>query len=189
MSIVRDLFGGGAERDAARAQEQAIDRATDETRRQFDLTRSDLQPTIDRGNAAGEREAELLGLRGADAERTAVDNFMESPGQVFLRERAERALKRNAAAVGGLRGGNVLSALQEQAIGIAAGQLGERKDRLRSVASGGDATNINRAGIGSNISSKIAQLIARRGDVTADGKLASADRQRDTLSRVAGVFI
>lgn len=189
MGFVRDLFGGGAERDAARAQEQQIDRATDETSRQREQVRQDLAPTIERGNLAGESEAALLGLRGRDAEQAAIDNFMESPGQAFLRQRAERSLKRNAAAVGGLGGGNVLSALNEQAIGIAAGQLGERKDRLRGVASGGDAINLNRAGIGSNLSSNMANLMVARGNATAAGKLASADRLRGGLRDVAKVFI
>lgn len=189
MSYIRDVFLGGAERDAGRAQEQAIDRATDELGRQYDLTREDLAPAVDAGNLAREEELALLGLRGTDAESAALARFQESPGQAFLRERAERALKRNAAAVGGLRGGNVLKALNEQAIGIANTQLGERKDRLRAVATGGDYSNVNRAGIGSNISANMANLMASRGDATAAGKLGSADAIRRTIQMAAQAFI
>jgi len=188
VSIIRDVFAGGAERDAAAAREQGIDRATDEQRRQFDLTRGDLAPAVDAGNLAREEELALLGLRGADAEADALSRFQESPGQAFLRERRERAIMRNSAAVGGLRGGNVLRRLNEEGIAMANLQLGERKDRLRGVASGGDATNINRAAIGSNISGNISNLMARRGDVTAAGKIGSANQIRNSIMRVAQAF-
>ncbi len=44
MGFIRDVFGGGAERDAADAQVAGLDRATEESRRQSEQNRSDFQP-------------------------------------------------------------------------------------------------------------------------------------------------
>ena len=50
MSFVRDLFGGGAEDRAAKERAAGIDSGIDESRRQFDLTRGDFAPGIERGD-------------------------------------------------------------------------------------------------------------------------------------------
>lgn len=138
---------------------------------------------------AGEREAELLGLRGAEAEQAAISGFIESPGQKFLRERGERAVLRSASATGGLRGGNVLAELQRRGIGTAATQLGTRQDRLRAVAAGGTGALGTQAGIGAGISSNIAELLASRGDVRASGILGRKGAIKGTLTDVAKAFI
>lgn len=189
MSFVKDLLFGGAEKDAAAAREKGLNDATAESRRQFDQTREDFAPGIERGNAAGEREAEFLGLRGAEAEQRALDSFTESPGQAFLRKRSERSLLRNEAAIGGLGGGNVRTALQEQAVGIAGTQLSERKDRLGAVARGGQNQVTNQASIGSNLSSRISDLLADTGEARGQGIDNVANARRSGLARVAGAFI
>ncbi len=149
-----------------------------EQQRQFDITREDFAGVRERGDIAGEAEAALLGLSGVEAERAAIAGFEESPGQVFLRERQERALVRNQAALGGLGGGNVRTALQEQAFGIAATQLGERKSRLANVASRGAQATAQGAQIGAGISGTIAQTqigfeSARRAQEQADAQVAA----------------
>jgi hypothetical protein len=78
-----------------------------------------LTPYTEAGRGALTEQQALLGLSGQGAQQEAYARFTESPGQAFLRERQERALLRNAAAIGGLGGGNVRTALQEQAFGRA----------------------------------------------------------------------
>ena len=189
ISIIRDALFGGAETKAAEAEAAGLTEGIGEQRRQFDLTREDFAGIVERGGLAGEREAELLGLRGVGAEQSAIDAFIESPGQKFLRERGERAVLRNASATGGLRGGNVLRELQEQGIGFAAGRLGERQDRLRRVAAGGTGAVGTQAGIGANLSSNIARLQAERGGARASGIRRKAAGQREGITRVAQAFI
>lgn len=140
-------------------QRKAERRILKEQKRQFDLTREDFAGFRERGEAAGIRLNEFLGLEGQEAEQAAIAGFEESPGQVFLRQRQERALTRNAAALGGLGGGNVRTALQEQAFGIASQQLGERKNRLAQVA--GFGFNATQAGatIGAGISGQTSQIL------------------------------
>ena len=96
-----------------------------------------LDPYSQAGQQALQQEAALSGAAGADAQQQAINSFMESPGQKFLRERQEQSLLRNQAAVGGLRGGATLSALQEQAMGIAATQQQQQLENLRNLAGRG----------------------------------------------------
>lgn len=71
------------------------------------------------GGAGMEQQAALAGLLGPRAQQQAMVGFEQSPGQRYLQQEAERAVLRNAAATGGLSGGNVLRELQQQAIGMA----------------------------------------------------------------------
>lgn len=81
----------------------------------FGQARADIQA----GGQGLENQAALAGLRGPEAQAAAFQGFQQSPGQQFLQQEAERALTRNAAATGGLSGGNVLKELQRNAIGLA----------------------------------------------------------------------
>ena len=188
MSFVKDLFGGGAERRAAEAQARGQTEGIEELRRQFDVTRADITPELEAGGLAREELLASLGLRGPEAEQAFISGFQESPGQVFLRERAERATLRSAAATGGLRGGNVLQELQRQAIGLSGQFLGERKERLAGVAGGGRQALGLQVGAGEAGAANIAQLLAGRGQTRASGILAQAEARRGGLGRLAGIF-
>lgn len=189
MSIIRDVFAGGAERDAAKAQVKGINAGISTINDQQGQVRDDFRSGVETGDAARTREADFLGLNGVDAEQTANDNFNESPGQAFLRERGERSVTRNAAATGGLQGGNVLKALTKFGIGTAAQNRGEHMDRLRGVARSGDFATANQASIGSNLASSLAGLQVGKGKARATGILGSAGAIRNGIGRVAGAFV
>lgn len=129
-----DIFTG---RDAAlgqlaSAEQRALDR---------------YQPYSEAGQGAIGQEAALSGAMGPEAQAEAQAAFMESPGQKYLRERQEQALLRSSAAIGGLGGGNVRTALQEQAMGIAATQQQQALENLRSIASRGQQVAGAEAGL------------------------------------------
>lgn len=106
-----------------------------------------LQHYAQTGQQAFDQQAALSGAMGADAQREAYANFNESPGQQYLRSRAEQALLRNSAALGGLGGGRVRQELQRQAIGEAAQDFNNSYNRLGSVAQSGLAASGQQAGI------------------------------------------
>lgn len=189
MGFIKDAFFGGAEKKAAKRQAEGITEGVEEQRRQFDLTREDFAPTIEAGDVSREQLLALTGGRGVEAEQAAISAFQESPGQKFLRERAERSVLRNASATGGLQGGNVLSALNEQAIGIAGGQLSERKNRLAGIAGAGTGGVQTQATTGGNISANISNLLGQRGAARASGITGQAAGVRGGLSRIASAFI
>jgi hypothetical protein len=126
---------------------------------------------------AAKIQAALSGVLGPEAQQKAIDDFIESPGQQFLRDEQEEALLRNAAAIGGVGGGRVRSALQEQALGRAAGlqqqtfaNLGEVADREQLTQANianlqtqrGGAVSALRTGFGANLANIEAGLGAQQ---------------------------
>ncbi len=96
---------------------------------------------------------------------------------------------RNQAAIGGLGGGNVRTALQEQAFGIASQQLGERQNRLAALRQGGLAAVGQQAGFGGQTATNISNLLGARGAARASGITGRAAGIRRGLGQVAGAFI
>lgn len=128
-----DLRTGELSR-SRREREDEINRGRQE-RFQEQIQR--LDPFTQAGQRASTEESALLGLSGQPAQQEAFSRFTESPGQQFLRERQERSLLRSASAIGGLGGGNVRTALQEQAFGRAQTDLDRQLSRLGGVAERG----------------------------------------------------
>jgi O6-methylguanine-DNA--protein-cysteine methyltransferase len=64
-----------------------------------------------------------------------------------LRKQQEEALLRNSAAIGGLGGGNVRTALQEQAYGIASTDQQRVLENLRSLATRGQSAATTQSGL------------------------------------------
>lgn len=179
---------GDAIKKGAKGQAGAAREATAEQRRQFDLSREDFAPILERGNLAGESLGAFLGLRGQEAEAEAIAGFNESPGQAFLRERQERSLLRNEAAIGGLGGGNVRTALQEQAFGIASTQLGERKDRLAQVSAMGTGAAGQIGALGARSATNIGNIAIGSAAQQAQSGRDLANQRQSGLAAVAGII-
>jgi len=113
--------------------------------RQENLQR--LLPYGEGGQLAAREQQALLGLSGEEAEAEAYARISESPGQKFLRERQERALLRNQAAIGGLGGGNVRTALQEEAYQRSQQAIDERVQQLGALSGQGLTASQTAAGI------------------------------------------
>lgn len=140
----QDIFGtsGQVGQLFARGQGQALG----EIRRGVEGAVGELEQFAGTGEQALQREAALSGALGPEAQQAAINAFIESPGQQFLRERQEQALVRSGAATGGLGGGRILTALQEQATGIAAGQQQQQLENLRSLAGRGQQAATTQGG-------------------------------------------
>ena len=98
---------------------------------------SGLQPFVEPGQQANSLQAALSGALGPEAQAQAFRDFQASPGQSFLQEQGERALTRNAAATGGLGGGNVRRELVGFGQGLAQQDLQNQFGRLGDVATRG----------------------------------------------------
>jgi hypothetical protein len=89
------------------------------------------------GQQASQLQAALSGALGNQAQAQAFANFQASPGQQWLQDQALRGVTRNAAALGGLGGGNVMQALQRQAIGMAQQDFQNQFANMGAVADRG----------------------------------------------------
>lgn len=147
------------------------------------------EPYAEAGTSAVQMEAALSGALGPEAQQKALDAYIESPGQQYLRERQEQSLLRSGAAIGGLGGGNIRTALQEQAMQIASTDQQQHLENLRSLAMRGqevagaqtgiiDAATGRAVTVQGNAASQRAQLAASLG-------VAEADLTRMTTSDLA----
>jgi hypothetical protein len=170
---------------AAKIQEEAELTGIGEQRRQFDITQESFRPFQEAGVAAIGQQQALLGLSGDEAQQSAFDQFNQSPGQQFLRNRAQKNLLRNSAAIGGLGGGNVRSALVQQGVGFAQQDFNNQFGRLGQLAGQGQAATQSVGQFGQNATNNIQQGINQAGQARASGILgrqqASAQQQQQLL--------
>lgn len=179
--LVDDVTGVDAANEAAQAaagvQADASLAGIDEQRRQFDATQANLQPFQDAGVGALTQQQALLGLSGQEAQQAAYTGLEESAGQRFLRDRQERALLRNASATGGLGGGNVQTALQQQAMGFAQQDIQNQFGRLGQLAGQGQQAVTTGGQLGGQTATNIANLQGAAGAARASGILAPAQNE------------
>lgn len=132
LSALEELLGQ-ARGEIASGRERALAGATG-------LFERGVQPLEQIGAGAAEaqqQQAALSGALGPEAQAQAIAAFQASPQQQFLREEGERALVRNAAALGGLGGGQVRRELARFGTGLAAQDFGQQFARLGEVANRG----------------------------------------------------
>jgi hypothetical protein len=199
-----------AAKEGAQVQEDAIQTAIGEQRRQFDITtgqlssadafnrrqleqgrtrsisalrggarlqREQLDPFAEAGRGALSQQQALLGLSGQSEQDAAFNAFSESPGQRFIRERAQKSLLRNSSAIGGIGGGNIRSALVQQGAGFAAQDFGNQFNRLSDLRTSGQnaATNIGQGAL--TTGANIANTQFNAAQLTGAGAINTAARQ------------
>jgi len=183
-SYISSRSSSRAAEGAANTQSEASDRAIDEQRRQFDVTNEQFRPYREAGTSALTQQEALTGTAGPKAQQAYFDNFIESPGQQFIRKRQQRALLQNAAAIGGIGGGNVRTDLQEQAAGFAQQDIGNQFNRLASISGTGQTATQNTAQFGANTTNNISNLLQQQGQARASGILGQAQARNQFYNTV-----
>ena len=175
LGLVSDVTGqeaaGKAAQQAAAGQATAAEQGTAEVRRQFDITQQQLAPFQQAGVSALEQQQALIGLGGQEAQQQAFAGLEESRGQQFLRERGQKNLLRNAAAIGGIGGGNVREALVQQGVGFAQQDIQNQFGRLGQIAGQGQAAATNVGQFGQQAAGQISQGIQGAAEARASGIL------------------
>lgn len=143
---------GTARADILSGQQQSLQTLTQAR----EAALAGYSPYTQAGEAAIQQEAALSGALGPEAQQQAINAFIESPGQQYLRQQQEKALLRSSAATGGLGGGAIRTALMEQAMGIAATQQQQQLENYRSLAQRGQTAVGDVAGIQTGMGTQIA---------------------------------
>ncbi len=202
MSFIGDVFFGGAEREAARRQQEAARQGQELVAQQFQQTQDLLQPFISAG-ATGLTglQSEIADLspeaqRQADAE--FAQQFQESPGVQFLREQGLRGVEGTAAALGGLGGGQRLKELTRVSQGLALQDFGRqqaRRDALNAARRGlvgqqvatGLGAGTSLGGFGTQQAAQQAQLLGQLGQAQAAEETAGARAFQNILGQGLGL--
>ena len=106
-----------------------------------------LQPYMQQGGQANQLQAALSGALGLEAQKKAYADYQNSPGVQWAQQQGEQSVLRNAAAAGGLGGGNTLKALQAFGTGLALQDYGNNFSRLGQVADRGYGAATTGAGL------------------------------------------
>jgi hypothetical protein len=173
--------------DAANIQAEGAQTAEQGINRRFDVTQAGLQPRIDAGNQAAGEQLALLGLSGQEAQNEAFQAFNASPGQKFIRDRAQKSLLRNAGSMGGIGGGNIRSALVEQGTGFAQQDFNNQFGRLGQIAGQGQNAATNVGQFGATAANQAGNAAIAQSEARASGILGGQQAESQFRSDVLGV--
>lgn len=184
-SIARIFSGSGikkAAQQAAAAQVQAAQLGVDETRRQFDTSRADNLPFLTAGTQALGQQGDLLGLNGGDAQGGAIEALKKSPLFASLFNTGLEATTQNAAATGGLRGGNAQRSFANFGRDTLAQVILQQLGSLGQVAGQGQQTGSFLGELGANAGANLSNLFGQQGQARAGGILGAQAGRNQMIS-------
>lgn len=190
-SLFNGITGKGAAKKAQAAQTAAINAAIGEQRRQYDQTRTDNMPFLQAGQSAlgGDNGIlALLGLSGGDAQGKAIDLLKQSPGFTSLYGTGQDTILQNAAATGGLRGGDTQNSLANFGSSLLASVIERQLSNLGGLANMGAGTAGNLGALGQSSANQIGGLLTNQGQVQASGILGRQAMQNNTVNDLLGLF-
>ncbi|MEO9497712.1 MAG: tail fiber domain-containing protein [Vibrio splendidus] len=179
MSVLGDIFDGITGKTAAEASQSAADTSAQYQQQALDYLKQSQEPLL---------EAQKFGLSGlmdyyGGNQQGVVDAAMESPYYTSMLTQGEEAVLRNAAATGGLRGGNVQSALTTNNQNVLNSAIGQQLGGLQTLS----GFQPNTAGV--------ANLTSGIGNTLAQGQLGAAQAEQQGIGNlinlgtsVAGMF-
>lgn len=192
FSSIASIFSGSGNKKAAQkaadAQVKAEQLGVDETRRQFDLSRADNLPFLTAGTTALGQQGDLLGLNGADAQATGIAALKESPLFASLFDNGLEAVTQNAAATGGLRGGNAQRSFADFGRDSLAQVILQQLGSLGQVAGQGQQTGSFLGQLGANAASSLSNLFTQQGQARAGGILGAQAGRNQMISGFGNIF-
>lgn len=203
--------GAKAATQAAKTQASAQGSAIGEQQRQFDVIRELLKPYIEAGKpdltqpyiGAGPGALQamqgLAGLRGAGEQQAAINQIKQGAQYQELAKQGEEAILQNAAATGGLRGGNVQAALAqfrpallnqliESQYGKLAGLTSLGSTSAENLLRLGQASAAGTAAAGQQSASNIGNLMVGIGQAQAAGQVGQAQAQAQGAAGISGAI-
>lgn len=110
-------------------------------------------------------------------QQDVINQILQGPEYQSLVQQGEEAILQNAAATGGLRGGNVQAALAEYRPQVLSQLLNQRYNRLAGITNIGQASAAGQATAGQQTASNIGQLYGQIGQAQAGSALAPGPEQ------------
>lgn len=180
-----------ASEQEAIAQQRA---AIEEQRLAREEMRTLLNPYVEAGGSALQGQMAALGLAGPEEQQAYVTQQEQSPFFQALAAQGENAIRQNASATGGLRGGNIQGALAQfrpqllnQFLDQQYGRLGGLTNIGQNSAAGVGAAGMQTANqIGQNLTN-IGSSYKDIGSYKSGSALAQGQMYGDILGSVGGV--
>jgi hypothetical protein len=198
-ALVGSMIQADAAKSAAGTQAGAAQAGITEQRSALDKLQALLKPYVDVGTPAitglkpyaeagapaFEQQQALIGLRGPEAERAAIERISGGARFQEMAQQGEEALLSGASATGGLRGGNIqgalaqyrpalLSSLIEQQYGKLGGFADISRETQTNLAKIGQASAAGVGAQGVTTGTNVANLLAQQGQAQAGGQIGEA---------------
>lgn len=131
-------------------------------------------------------QLDLIGLNGADAQRTAIQGLETSPEFAAMQQQGETAILQNASATGGLRGGNTQAALAQFRPQLLAQLINQQYGRLGGITQLGQNSAVGVGNAGLTTANGIGNAMQTAGAAQAGGILGRAAGFTNALGGIAG---
>jgi len=177
-----------AAKDAANAQVGASRDAIAEQQRQFNRIQEILSPYVVGGSNAFFKQQDLIGLGGQAAQQKAIDALQNSPLMQSQIAQGENAMRQNAAATGGLRGGNMQSALMQFRPQLLNQMVNERFNQLGTISQQGLGAATQTGSFGQMAQNNIGQQYGNIGAAQAGGILGNANANIGYANAIGGAL-
>lgn len=172
---------------AAEAQSEASEAGIEEQRRQFDKMVQLLSPYSQAGTGALSAQQNLLGLKGAAAQKAAISGIEQSPYFQATAKQGENAILQNSSATGGLRGGNTQGALAQFRPQLLNQLVQQQYQNLGGITSLGQNAAAQTGNAGMQSASNIGNLLAQGGQAQAGGYLGQAAATQQGIGNLIGL--
>lgn len=166
---------GKAAGKAADAQSEASQAGIEEQRRQFDAMQALLKPYVTAGNQSLTAQQDLLGLNGTNAQQQAINGIKSGPAYTSAMQSGANLITQNAAATGGLRGGNTQDALGRYGGDLLTTLTQNQFANLGGLTSLGQNSAAQTGNAGMQSASNISTLLAQQGSANAGGYIAQGN--------------
>lgn len=191
-AVVGGVMSSNAQKDAANtaagAQIESAQKGINEQRRQFDAIQKLLSPYVSSGESALAGQLDLLGLNGPEAESAAIQRISSGEGFNAQVEQGENALRQNAAATGGLRGGNLQAALSQFRPQMLSSAIESQFNKLGGITNVGQASAAGVGAAGQQTGANIANLYGQQGAAQAGSALAEGQANANMWGNIAGAI-
>jgi len=149
------------------------------------------QPFVNAGTSALAQQMSLIGLNGTAGQQDAISALLASPEYTTSVRQGEEAILSNAAATGGLRGGNTQNSLANFRSDLVGSLINTQYNRLGGLTSLGQnaAAGVGNAGLA--VASNIGSLLNQQGAAIAGGQIAKGNvvaNNYNTLLQAAGTI-
>jgi len=181
------ILGAVGAENAADTQAEAAAGGIAENRRQFDFVQNLFKPFIEAGGRGLASYEGLLGTAGPEAQRSAIAAIEQGPMFGRLVQQGENAILANAAATGGLRGGNTNTALAGFRGDVLAKLIDQQLGRFGQLATVGQnsAAGVGNAALGTG--TNVAQLLQQQGAAEAGGILSGVGAIARGIGTIGGI--
>lgn len=175
--VASSAMSGKAAGKAADAQQEASEASIAEQRRQFDAMQELLKPYVNAGTQSLGMQQNLLGLNGNEAQQAAINGIRNGPAYSSAMESGSNLITQNAAATGGLRGGNVQDALGRYGGDLLTNLVQNQFTNLGGLTSLGQNSAAQTGNAGMQSANSISNSLAQGGAAQAGGYLAQGNAQ------------